>query len=57
MGFMGIGRNRNAQKRWQEAIEQFNHVANLYSDYSSVYSFRAESYIGQENGQKQLMTS
>lgn len=48
MGFMGIGRNRNAQKRWQEAIEQFNHVANLYSDYSSVYSFRAESYIGQE---------
>lgn len=48
MGFMGIGRNRNAQKRWQETIEQFNHVANLYSDYSSVYSFRAESYIGQE---------
>lgn len=48
MGFMGIGRNCNAQKRWQEAIEQFNHVANLYSDYSSVYSFRAESYIGQE---------
>ena len=48
MGFMGIGRNRNAQKRWQEAIEQFNHVANLYRDYSSVYSFRAESYIGQE---------
>ena len=48
MGFMGFGRNRNAQKRWQEAIEQFNHVANLYSDYSSVYSFRAESYIGQE---------
>lgn len=48
MGYMGIGRNRNAQKRWDEAIEQFNYVANLYNDYASVYSFRAESYIGKE---------
>lgn len=48
MGYMGIGRNRNAQKRWDEAIEQFNYVANLYSDYSSVYAFRAEAFIGKE---------
>ena len=48
MGYMGIGRNRNAQKRWDEAIEQFNLVANMYNDYSSVYAFRAESYIGKE---------
>lgn len=48
MGYMGIGRNRNAQKRWDEAIEQFNFVANMYKDYSSVYSFRAEAYIGKE---------
>lgn len=48
MGYMGIGRNRNSQKRWDEAIEQFNHVANLYSEYSSAYSFRAEAYIGKE---------
>lgn len=48
MGYMGIGINRNAQKRWDEAIEQFNHVANMYSDYSSAYAFRAEAYIGKE---------
>lgn len=46
MGYMGIGRNRNEQKRWDEAIEQFTLVANMYSDYSAAYSFRAESYIG-----------
>lgn len=48
MGYMGIGRNRNAQKKWDEAIEQFNHVANMYNDYSSVYAFRAEAFIGKE---------
>lgn len=48
MGYMGIGRSRNAQKRWDEAIEQFNYVANLYNDYSPAYSFRAESYMGKE---------
>lgn len=46
MGYMGIGRNRNAQKKWDEAIEQFNYVATMYNDYSSVYSFRAEAYMG-----------
>ena len=48
MGYMGIGRNRNALKLWDQAIEQFNRVANMYSDYASVYSFRAEAYIGKE---------
>lgn len=48
MGYMGIGRNRNAQKKWDEAIEQFNYVANMYNDYSSAFSFRAEAYIGKE---------
>lgn len=48
MGYMGIGRSRNAQKRWDDAIEQFNCVAILYNDYSPAYSFRAESYIGKE---------
>ena len=48
MGYMGIGRNRNAQKQWDAAIEQFNYVVNLYDDYSSAYSFRAEAYIGKE---------
>ena len=48
MGYMGIGRNRISQKHWDEAIEQFNHVANMYNDYSSAYAFRAEAYIGKE---------
>ena len=46
MGYMGIGRNANAQKRYDEAIKQFDYVTKLANNYSSVYSFRAESYIG-----------
>lgn len=48
MGYMGIGRNANAQKKYAEAIEQFDYVTKLASDYASGYSFRAESYIGLE---------
>ena len=44
---MGIGRNAKTEKRYDDAIEQFDYVAKLApADYSSVYSFRAESYIG-----------
>ena len=46
MGFMGIGRNANAQNKFEDAITQFNYVIKLASDYASGYSFRAESYIG-----------
>lgn len=46
MGYMGIGRNANAQKRYEDAVAQFNYVIKLASDYASGYSFRAESYIG-----------
>lgn len=46
MGYMGIGRNANAEKRYEEAIEQFNYVTKLATEYSSGYSFRAESYAG-----------
>ena len=46
MGYMGIGRNANAKKRYEDAIEQFSYVTKLASDYSSGYSFRAESLIG-----------
>lgn len=48
MGYMGLGRNANEQKRWEDAIKQFNYVTKLASDYASGYSFRAESYIGLE---------
>lgn len=50
MGYMGLGRNYNAKKQWDAAIEQFNYVVNLYNDYASVYSFRAEAYIGKKVG-------
>ena len=46
VGYMGIGRNANAQKHWHDAIEQFDYVVKLAPDYSSGYSFRAESYLG-----------
>ena len=46
MGYMGIGRNANAQKRYEDAIKQFDYVVKLELNYSSAYSFRAESYIG-----------
>ena len=46
MGYVGIGRNANAQKRYEDAIKQFDYVVKLEPNYSSAYSFRAESYIG-----------
>lgn len=46
MGYMGIGRNANAQNKFEDAVTQFNYVIKLASDYTSGYSFRAESYIG-----------
>ena len=48
MGYMGLGRNANNQKRWDDAVIQFDYVTKLASDYSSGYAFRAESYIGLE---------
>lgn len=48
IGYMGLGRNANAQKRWDDAISQFDYVIKFAPDYSSGYSFRAESYLGKE---------
>lgn len=48
MGYMGLGRNANARKRWNEAIQQFDYVLKLESDYSPGYSFRAEAYLALE---------
>lgn len=45
MGYMGLGRNANAQKDYNTAIKHYSHVIRLANDYSSGYSFRAESYI------------
>jgi tetratricopeptide (TPR) repeat protein len=49
MGIMGLGRNSNARKDYDSAINQYSRILKLYPDYSSGYSFRAESYIGQGN--------
>ena len=46
MGYMGLGRNANAQKKYEDAIKHFDYVNKLEPEYSSAYSFRAESYIG-----------
>ena len=48
MGYMGKGRNAIDQKRWDDAIKLFDYVEKLANDYSSVYAFRAEAYMGKE---------
>ena len=46
VGYMGIGGSANAQRRYDDAIAQFDYVVKLEPEYSSGYSFRAESYFG-----------
>lgn len=47
-GYMGKGRNAIDQERWDDAIKLFDYVEKLANDYSSVYAFRAEAYMGKE---------
>ena len=49
MGYMGLGRNANAQGKYKDAIDYFNYVIKLAENYSSGYSFRAESYLRMGN--------
>ena len=46
LGYMGLGRNANAQGRYEDAIKHFDYVNKLFSDYTQSHSFRAESNIG-----------
>lgn len=48
MGYMGLGRNAKEQEQFDNALSQFNLVIKLAPDYSSVYSFRAEVYMLQD---------
>ena len=45
LGYMGIGRNAMVQERYDDALKQFDYVVKIASDYSSGYSYRAETYI------------
>lgn len=49
MGYMGLGRNAQAQENSVDAITQFDKVIQMYPDYSSGYAFRAESYLFQKD--------
>lgn len=45
IAYIGKGRNHKARAEYEEAIKQFDELAALYPDYSSAYSFRAESKL------------
>ena len=44
--YMGLGRNEVARKNYQSALDLYDNVVALYSEYASGYSFRAEVYLG-----------
>lgn len=46
---MGMGRNCIARKEHQKAIDYFNYIVALYSDYSPALSFRAEAFFELKN--------
>ena len=48
VGYMGLGSIANTQKRWNDAVNQFDHAIKLDNKYSQGYSFRAEAYLGLE---------
>ena len=46
LSFMGLGRNEVARKNYERAVDLYDNVVALYSEYASGYSFRAEAYMG-----------
>ena len=53
MGYMGIGRNANAQERWEDAIKMFDKVEKIADeDYNKHFDFRADSYMGLKKWEK-----
>lgn len=47
-GYMGVARNAIEQKKWDEVISLLDYIIKLSPDYSSGYSFRADTYINLE---------
>lgn len=54
VGYLGVGRNLNAQGQWYKAIKQFNLAINLYSSSSVARIYRAQSYVGLKNWSEAL---
>ena len=46
VAYMGLGRNLQIQELYKESLESFSYVVKLAPEYSSGYSFRADSYFG-----------
>ena len=46
LGYIGIGRNLNAQEKWKESIDILTKATTLESNNSFPYAFRAEAYLG-----------
>lgn len=44
--YMGLGRNEVSRKNFESAIDIFDNIISLYSDYSRAYAFRAQAYAG-----------
>ncbi len=44
-GYIGMGRNLLAQKRYDAAIEKFNYAITLDANLSQPYTFRADCYL------------
>ncbi len=46
LGYMGVGRNANAQGRYEDALKEFDYALKLAPTYGQGYAFRAESLLG-----------
>ena len=44
--YLGIGRNEMSRENFESAVNIFDNIIALYSDYSRAYAYRAEAYVG-----------
>ncbi len=51
---MGLGRNAKVQKQYEQAVKYFDKAIQLYPDYASGYSFRADALTQQGKFQNAL---
>jgi tetratricopeptide (TPR) repeat protein len=46
LGYLGIGRNLTAQKKYAEALSKYNDAIKLDQNNAQAYALRAENYLG-----------